>query len=67
VVKSHCNCPKELKIQVFQDCFSRYDYGCLDKNGGKASMNFVTHSATKWNLAGFEKKPNITSTASFML
>jgi hypothetical protein len=39
----------------------------LTKNGGKASMNFVTHSATKWNLAGFEKKPNITSTASFIL
>jgi hypothetical protein len=39
----------------------------LTRNGGKASMNFVAHSATKWNFAGFEKKPNITSTASFML
>jgi hypothetical protein len=39
----------------------------LTRNGRKANMNFVTHSATKWNLAGFEKKLNITFTTSFML
>jgi hypothetical protein len=38
----------------------------LTRNGRKANMNFVIHSTTKWNLAGFEKKPNITSIA-FML
>jgi hypothetical protein len=37
----------------------------LTRYGRKANMKFVTHSATKWSLAGFEKKPNISFIASF--
>jgi hypothetical protein len=56
VVKTHCNCAKVLKIQAFQDCFSRYDYGCLDKEWREGKHEFCHSFCYKVESCWFWKE-----------